>query len=134
MKFQNFIHLLESESDDCDKIAEDIKNHLLEWYDFDTWEDFIQKQEIGDCQILCSGLNKIFPINSVFGEIKIDNDYIDEYGETQNQVTHHWLLCGESIIDISKGTLKDYIVWSDVNSVFVTEEEKGRYNPLGLKK
>jgi hypothetical protein len=132
MKFDKLMSIIEN-TNICDAIAENIKKYLLEYYDYDTWGDFVQKQEVGDCQVLCSNLNTKFPVKSVFGEIEIDHEYIDDNGDVQNLVTHHWLLCNNIIIDVSKGTLKNNIEWEDINSVFVSNEESKRYRPIRVK-
>ena len=52
---------------------------------------------------------------------------IDEYGDEQTLMTHHWIIINGRIYDFSKGTLRDYINWDDVYDVNVDGDE-WRYN------
>jgi len=110
---------------------ENIKQQVAEYNGSDTWEEFIDNQEIGECQFIASVL-KDFGFDSVFGEIEIDDEYIDEDGDPQNLVTHHWSQIGDVIYDFSKGTLKDHIEWGDLYGVEVDGEE-WRYNPISKR-
>jgi hypothetical protein len=108
-----------------------IKNHIIEYEGYDTWEEFINNQELGECQYICSDLNK-FGLRRVFGEIELDDGYIDSNGNPQILATHHWLLDGDRILDFSKGTLKDYINWDDLYAIEVDGDE-WRYNTITIK-
>lgn len=108
-------------------IIEDIKNSLVEYHGEDSWEDFVDNQEIGNCQFIVSYIISEFPIaEKVFGEIEVDEPYIDEDGDEQNLMTHHWVIINGTSYDFSKGTLKDYINWDDVYEPSIDEPE--RYN------
>jgi len=97
------------------KIIEDIKDYLYNSEGYDSWNDFVDDQSIGNCQSIVSDIVRNFPtVKKVFGEIKVDEPYIDEYGEEQNLVTHHWVTIMGKPYDFSKGTLKDYINFDDI--------------------
>jgi hypothetical protein len=124
------------------KIIEEIKKSLImetlideeefqEEYNGDwnkAWEDYVDKQNIGDCQGIVSSIIHYFPqVVKCFGEIEVDNSYIDENNEEQILMTHHWIKINDTIYDFSKGTLMDYIQWDDVYNVSTIGDE-WRYN------
>lgn len=90
-------------------VVEQIKSYLVSVNDYDTWKEFVDNQEVGDCQSISKSIAKKFNIKQVFGEIDIDNEYIDEDGNEQTKMTHHWNIIKNNIYDFSKGTLKDHI-------------------------
>lgn len=93
-----------------------------------AWKKFVDQQENGDCQGIVSNIIMDFKnVNKVFGEIEVDEPYIDEYGDEQILITHHWVTINGKIYDFSKGTLTDYINWDDVYDVNV-EGDEWRYN------
>jgi hypothetical protein len=93
-----------------------------------AWIDFSDSQELGDCQNIVSSISKKFPqVKRVFGEIEVDEPYVDGWGDSQNLETHHWATLNGKIYDFSKGTLRDAIQWEDVYDVEV-EGEEWRYN------
>lgn len=93
-----------------------------------AWKKFVDDQENSDCQGIVSGIIHDFKnVNKVFGEIEVDEPYIDEYGDEQTLMTHHWITINGKIYDFSKGTLRDYINWDDVYDVNVDGNE-WRYN------
>lgn len=93
-----------------------------------AWRKFVDDQENGDCQGIVSSIIMDFPqVEKVFGEIEIDNSYIDEYGEEQTLMTHHWVEIMGKIYDFSKGTLKNYIDFDDIYNVN-TDGDEWRYN------
>jgi hypothetical protein len=93
-----------------------------------AWKNFVDQQENGDCQGIVSNIIMDFKnVNKVFGEIEVDEPYIDEYGDEQTLMTHHWVTINGKIYDFSKGTLRDYINWDDVYDVDV-EGDEWRYN------
>lgn len=102
-----------------------------ELYDGDldlAWKSFVDNQENGDCQGIVSTIIYEFKtVKKVFGEIEVDEPYIDDYGDEQTLMTHHWITINDKIYDFSKGTLRDYITWDDVYDVNV-EGDKWRYN------
>ena len=58
-----------------------------ELYDGDldlAWKTFVDNQENGDCQGIVSTIIYEFKtVKKVFGEIEVDEPYIDEYGDEQ---------------------------------------------------
>jgi hypothetical protein len=98
-----------------------------ELYDGDldlAWKTFVDNQENGDCQGIVSTIIYEFKIvKKVFGEIEVDEPYIDEYGDEQTLMTHHWITINDKIYDFSKGTLRDYITWDDLYDVNVEGDE-----------
>ena len=98
-----------------------------ELYDGDldlAWKSFVDTQENGDCQGIVSTIIYEFKtVKKVFGEIEVDEPYIDEYGDEQTLMTHHWITINDKIYDFSKGTLRDYITWDDVYDVNVEGDE-----------
>ena len=92
-----------------------IKRQLLKLYSAKSWEDFVDKQQLGDCQeIIASVLSlKISGVVKVFGEIEVDEPYIDPDGNEQIYMTHHWAEIDGVRHDFSKGTLRYYIDWSE---------------------
>lgn len=108
---------------DSDSIAEFIKSELIRINDCDDWEEFVDNQNMGDCQLICSDIDRItsqhnLPVEHHFGEIEIDEPFYnameDEYID---KFTHHWISINNNIYEFSKGTIKDYINWSDLYSV-----------------
>jgi hypothetical protein len=94
-----------------------------------AWKDFVDNQENGDCQGIVASIIAGFggSAKKVFGEIEVDEPYIDEWGDEQKFMTHHWITIGDKIYDFSKGTLRDYINWNDVYDVN-TDGDEWRYN------
>jgi len=128
-----------------DILINDIKKSLImenlvdeeefeEKYGFDydkAWINFVDNQENGDCQSIVSNIVDDFPrVKKCFGEIEVDECYIDEWGDEQNLVTHHWVEIDGNMYDFSKGTLRNYISWSDIYDIDI-EEDKWRYNKIG---
>jgi hypothetical protein len=90
-----------------------------------AWKHFVDNQENGDCQGIVASIINGFggSVKKVFGEIKVDDPYTDEWGEDQTLMTHHWIEIDGKIYDFSKGTLSDYIQWGDIYDVLVYGEE-----------
>jgi hypothetical protein len=137
-------HLKKFENFSEKNIIEDIKKSLImetlvdedefnELFNGDwdlAWKKFVDEQVNGECQGIVSSIIIDFPqVKKVFGEIEIDESYIDSYGDEQTLMTHHWVTIDDVIYDFSKGTLVDYIEWSDKYDVSVDGEE-WRYNLL----
>ena len=135
--------ILREESNSTQSIVNDIKKSLImeilidedefnELYDGDwdlAWKEFVDNQEIGDCQGIVSFVIHDFPnVEKVFGEIEVDEPYIDEYGDEQTLMTHHWVEINGEPFDFSKGTLKNYIDWDNMYDPKIDEEY--RYNEL----
>jgi hypothetical protein len=50
-----------------------------------AWKNFVDNQENGDCQGIVYGIIYNFKnVKKVFGEIEVDEPYIDEYGDEHN--------------------------------------------------
>ena len=117
---------------DTEKLLAKIKNYLIDEYDneYESWREFVDNQHNGDCQSIVSSICNKFPkVKKVFGEIQIDYPYIDEYGDEQEFVTHHWIMIKGEIYDFSKGTLNEYINWVDLYDVDASMESH-RYVPI----
>lgn len=97
-----------------------------------TWENFVDEQELGDCQNIVNSIKhmKIPGVETHFGEIEIVDYPIDEddYGKI---MTHHWVTYNNEILEFSKGTLKDYIYWNDLYSIY--DDGEIEYNSIMLK-
>lgn len=53
----------------------------------------------------------------------LDTEYLDEEGEEQNIMTHHWVTIDGKLFDFTKGTLIDYINWDDVYDTSVGTDD-----------
>jgi hypothetical protein len=96
-------------------LVEKIKEYLYTTEGYDSWEDFVDNQSIGECQYIVSTIIKNFPeVKKFFGEIEVEEPYIDENGEEQNLMTHHWVKINGEPFDFSKGTLKNYISFENI--------------------
>ena len=95
-----------------------IQKSLIDYYEYKSWKNFVDNQELGECQGIISYIKYEFPqVTTVFGEIKVDEPYIDEDGEEQILMTHHWVKFRGEIYDFSKGSLSRYIEWGDIYEV-----------------
>ncbi len=145
MKIKRYNQFI-NESNNID-IIEQIKKFLIseDEYDYETWDEFIDNQEMGDCQLIVSIIVNNFSnsgVNKVFGEIEVDtpskeydeeyNDVLDDYEEIEIDnfhFTHHWIEINGQIYDFSKGTLQNNIEWNNLYDVCVDGEE-WRYNGI----
>jgi hypothetical protein len=133
--YKEFIN--ENNNFNIDELLLNIKKHLvisenyLDETDFinsgddleNAWIEYVDGQDIGDCQGIVSDIVRKFPIcKKVFGEIKIEEPYIDEDGEEQYLMTHHWITINDIIYEFSKGTLQNYISFDDLYSVNCEDE------------
>ena len=104
-------------------IIDEIKIHLYESEDYDNWKKFVDNQSLGDCQGIVRNIIRNFPsVKKVFGEIEVDEPYIDENGDEQILMSHHWVKIGKDEYDFSKGTLKNYINFSDIYDPEIEDE------------
>lgn len=141
-KVKNFNQFLNENVQNTDELIQQIKKSLImetlvdedefnELYNGDwdlAWKKFVDSQENGGCQGIVSNIIHDFKnVKKVFGEIEVDEPYIDEYGDEQILMTHHWITINGKIYDFSKGTLSDYINWDDVYDVN-TDGDEWRYN------
>lgn len=110
-------------------------NQLIEEYSDNVdlaWVDLVDTQELGQCQSVVSSIQLLAKqkgwsnIKPVFGEIQIEYPYIDENGDEQFYMTHHWITIDRVIYEFSKGSLKEYIDWNDLYSV--DSEGHKKYN------
>lgn len=109
--------------------VEEIKKYLYESEGHDSWEEFVDRQRLGDCQSIVSDIKRKYPfVKSVFGEIEIDEPYYDEEGEEQYKMTHHWIEYKNQIYEFSKGTLKDYIIFDNLYDI--DPENESRYQGI----
>lgn len=119
---------------DTEGIIEFIKSELLRVNDYESWEEFVDSQSMGDCQNIVSDIDRIakeynLPIEHQFGEIEIDEPFY--YGEEESYIdkfTHHWVVINNKIYEFSKGTIKDYIKWSNLYDI---DPELVEYYSLG---
>ena len=104
-------------------LIERIKTKLYKDEGFDSWEEFVDNQDIGNCQSIVSSIIQDFPqVKKCFGEIEVEEPYIDDEGEEQNLMTHHWVKIKGVPFDFSKGTLKDYIQFQDIYSPEIEDD------------
>jgi hypothetical protein len=118
-RFKEFI----KENVDTEDLVERIKKHFVDEEERESWEDFVDSQEMGDCQSIVASIIRNFPqVEKVFGEIEVDEPYIDEDGEEQILMTHHWVEIDGEIYDFSKGTLRGYVEFDDIYDPEVTDD------------
>lgn len=110
-----------------------IQNALIEEHGCNSWEEFIDLQEMGDCQSIAHSVAHDFKdVVRVFGEIEVDQPSVyDVNGRLKEnyRFTHHWLEIDGQIVDFAKGTLRENIDWPDVYSI-EPDEEKWRYHAI----
>lgn len=131
MKIKNYnLFLIEKNNvDDTDKKIHLIKNNLLEDGEYDSWEDFVNDQSLGDCQYITNLIEKLnLPgVVHCIGEIELDEPYYSiESDSMEIKMVHHWVKINGTIFDFSKGTLKYYLEDQDLDSVEVIDD--WRYN------
>jgi len=104
-------------------IIDFLKSELIDYEGYNTWEEFVEQQKLGDCQSIVYKLEDIgkmnkLPIDAHFGEIEIDDEYYnvneDEYID---RFVHHWITINGEIFEFSKGTHKNYIEYDDLYNV-----------------
>lgn len=109
-------------------LIEKIKNYLTSSEGYDTWKEFVDNQDLGSCQTIVYDIKRNFPmVKKVFGEIDIEEPYIDEDGEEQYKMTHHWVEINNKIYDFAKGSLKGYISFYDKYDPEVEDESIYHY-------
>jgi len=109
-------------------IIEQIKEYLTKSEGYDSYEDFVDNQSMGDCQGIVYDICHHFPIaKKIFGEVEIDGSYYDDDGDEQNLVTHHWVKIGNKYYDFSKGTLKNHIEFDSIYDPEISENEIDKY-------
>lgn len=98
-----------------DPRLQQITTRLVEKNDHASWRSFADSQSLGDCQEIVSEIRSfgIPGVEGVFGEIRTDDPYVDEYGEEQEWMTHHWVTVDGRIAEFSKGSLRDHVAWDD---------------------
>lgn len=116
-----YIKLFENHSDNelYEKyVINEIKIGLMNEKD-SGWDRFIDEQEMGDCQSIVSSIIDfgIKGIEKQFGNIEI-SDACGASDEYDGKIfTHHWVTLNGKILEFSKGTLSEYVYWSDEYSV-----------------
>lgn len=109
------------------EIVTQIKNYLVQSEDFENYDEFVNSQSMGDCQVIVADIIRNFPqATKVFGEIEIDGEYVDEYGKIQTLVTHHWVKINGVQYDFSKGSLKGYVDFDSLEPE-ITPNELDKY-------
>jgi hypothetical protein len=112
-------------------LIEQIKRSLYEYEGYNSWEEFVDNQSMGDCQTIVSFITYNFPqVKKMLGEIEVDEPYIDEEGKEQILMTHHWVKINHKNYDFSKGTLKNYIEFDDIYDPEISSNEIWRYNSI----
>jgi hypothetical protein len=115
-------------------LVEEIKKYLCTQYDCQSWEDFVDGQENGDCQLIVSYIASEFPsVKKCFGEIERDIPYIDEDDEEQILQVHHWVEISGRYFDFSKGTLKDCINFEHIYDPYVDDCDLFRYRTMARR-
>lgn len=111
------------------ELIDKIKNYLLKEFDYETWKDFVDNQNLGDCQNIVYFITQEFPqVEKVLCEIEIDNSYINENGDEQIYMTHHCVRIDGDLYEFSAGTLQNYINFDDLYEVKVIDDY--RYTEL----
>lgn len=114
-----------------DEVAEEIekiKNYLYTSEGLESYEEFVDAQKMGDCQFIVADIISHFPnVVKMFGEVEIDDSYIDEDGEEQNFVTHHWVKINGLPYDFAKGTLRHHMEFDSLYDPEVSINEIHRY-------
>lgn len=97
-------------------IITQIKNELIS-DDYNTWEEYVDNCEMGDCQLITSIIKKMnLPnVKTHFGEISINDPHDEE--DFDKIMTHHWITINDIIYEFSKGTLKDFVNFNNLYSV-----------------
>jgi hypothetical protein len=110
-------------------LIEQIKKYLYESDGDESWKEFVDHQEIGNCQTIVADIIRKFPqVKKYFGEIEVDEPYVDEDGNEQILMTHHWVKINGIPYDFSKGTLKEHIKFDDIYDPEISPNEIERYN------
>lgn len=129
---QDSYNINESNDNKILKIIDTIKKQLLEDNEYQSWEDFIDSQNLGDCQSIINNIKNmnIDGVKAIFGEIEIlypnDKKYYNKI------MTHHWIEIYGQIYEFSKGTLIDYVDWNDKYSV-IDDGEIEYINQISIK-
>jgi len=106
-----------------DELIEKVKYSLYEYAGDSSWEEFVDNQELGDCQFIVSSIIKDFPqFKKQFGHIKTDEPYYSSDDDEEIDVmTHHWVTLKGVPYEFSKGTLKNYIHFDHLYDVNVED-------------
>jgi hypothetical protein len=137
--FKTYFYQVFLENNNIDHLINRIKEFLLldHFEDTDdrlTWKQYIDRQQLGECQSIAPLISKNFPqVKHIFGTIENDEYFVDDDGE-YNDTPHHWNSFNGMILDFSKGTLKTMTDFIELYSPTVDGDE-WRYNdnPLGIK-
>ncbi len=89
-------------------LVERVKDELSS-EDERTWQEFVNHQELGQCQVIAATIAAAHPeFTAVVGEVETDQPYQDEDGEEQTLVLHHWVELDGVPLDFAKGTLRGF--------------------------
>lgn len=142
MKIKNFSDFKEQ---DKELLIKEIKSFLIsdECFDCKTWEQFVDKQRMGDCQLIVRYIINEFGkigVKKVFGHIEVDepsfkweevwDEELEDWVEKEksnNLFTHHWIEYEGQYFDFSKGTLTQSIDWINKYDPSI-EGEEWRYS------
>jgi len=104
-------------------IIDFLKSELIDYEDCDNWKEFIDNQELGQCQSIVYKLEDIGKENKLsveghFGEIEIDDEFYNvNEDENIDRFAHHWITINNEIFEFSKGTLKNHIQYYELYDV-----------------
>lgn len=107
----------------------ELKSRIMKHNDVESWDDFINDQQMGDCQGISTTVSSLFGYPHVVGYFHFPSKvtvYDREEGRSYetNKIIHHWnLLPDGRFVDFSKGTLRE-----------VNEELESNGDSLYLKK
>jgi hypothetical protein len=104
------------EINESNNIIENIKKELIS-EEYTSWEEYIDSQELGDCQLVTSIIKNLNlqNVETHFGEIVINDPTDKEYFD--KIMTHHWITINNVIFEFSKGTLKDFVNFNNIYSI-----------------
>lgn len=113
-------------------MIEAIQQYLQEENDCASWQEFVDRQQCGDCQSIAGAIADRFPqFMAVFGEVEVE-PYLDEEGKEQTLMTHHWVALGDTLYDFSKGTLRGHLREED-NPYDPEVSDPTRYHPIRVR-
>lgn len=100
-------YLNESSNNTNEKVL-NIKNYLVQYFNANSWEEFVDSQIEGDCQEITKVIEAEFPF------VKRMSGQMDICGEESEYCMHHyWVEFDNNIFDFAKGTLYDYVDWDN---------------------
>jgi hypothetical protein len=86
--------------------VENIKTYLVNYFNHNSWESFVDSQIEGDCQEITE------VIKTEFDFVKRMSGQMDVCGEDSEYcMYHYWVEFDNKIFDFAKGTLYEYVDW-----------------------